>query len=104
MCLIVSCAERSHPSVQTFLPESVWRVRGVMNRCALAVIRTWTSAPASVRPRTISHALYAAIPPLTPSAIRTGLAFGLGAHFDRMRLARIPQLDGARGDFFLRHD
>src|SRR5213594_2758412 len=41
-----------------------------MNRWPADVMMTWTSAPAFTRPRTTSAALYAAIPPATPSTMR----------------------------------
>src|SRR5438093_947692 len=42
-----------------------------MNCCPPGVMMTCTSAPAFTRPRTTSAALYAAIPPVTPRAMRT---------------------------------
>ena len=57
-----------HRPVMTFSPESAAKVSGRTNSWAAAVITTCTRMPASCSERTTSHALYAAIPPHTPSA------------------------------------
>ena len=69
MCPISDSAMRSNRSVQTGFFERVCRVRGVMNRAPEAVRITRTPAPSLRSVRTISHALYAAIPPVTPRTI-----------------------------------
>src|SRR5690348_2723521 len=56
-------------SVITFFPVSAAKVRGVMNSRAERVITTWMSSFSCWRRRTSSAALYAATPPVTPSAI-----------------------------------
>ena len=55
--------------VMTFSPESAAKVRGRTNSWAARVMMTCTRIPRSCNRRTISAALYAAIPPVTPSAI-----------------------------------
>src|SRR5262249_24400046 len=54
--------------VMTFSPESDAKVRGRTNSWAACVITTCTRMSRSCSRRTISAALYAAIPPVTPSA------------------------------------
>src|SRR5882672_9509588 len=49
-------------------PESARNVRGCMNSQARRVMPTLTVQPACCSPRSTSTALYAAMPPLTPSA------------------------------------
>src|SRR5512139_2932025 len=66
MCPISDSDRRSNRSVWTGFFDRVWRVSGVMNCAPDAVRTTWTFAPSLRRSRTISHALYAAIPPVTP--------------------------------------
>ena len=56
-------------SVATGLALSVWSVSGVMNSAALRDIITRTRACCAVSNRTSSAALYAAIPPQTPTTI-----------------------------------
>jgi len=51
---MAASASRSHRSVRTGLPETAWKVSGVTNCCAPAVITTWTSSPRAVSRRTIS--------------------------------------------------
>src|SRR5262245_43907212 len=70
MCWMSAPRDRSHWSVITSCPLNVCSVRGVMNCRPPAVMMTCTSVPAFTRPRTISAALYAAMPPLTPRAMR----------------------------------
>src|SRR5580658_9567367 len=55
--------------VITFSPESAANVSGRTNSWAARVMMTCTRMPRSCSKRTISAALYAAIPPVTPSAI-----------------------------------
>ena len=57
MCPISDSCVRLKVSVATGCPDSVWRVRGVTNCCAPAVMMTGTRAPAPTRRRTTSHAL-----------------------------------------------
>ena len=54
----------------TGCPESTERVGSVTNRAAVAVRTTRTSAPSSRSRRSTRGALYAAMPPLTPSRTR----------------------------------
>ncbi len=76
---IAASAASSQRSERTGRPDSAWNVSGVTNWRAPAVITTWTSAPRSRRRRTISALLYAAMPPETPSRIRTGVDDPMGA-------------------------
>src|SRR5580693_482127 len=75
MCSIAESMLGSCPSpganipVMTFSPESAAKVRGRRNSWAARVITTCTRIPRSCSRRTISAALYAAIPPVTPRAI-----------------------------------
>src|ERR1700733_6943733 len=75
MCSIAESMLGSCPSpganipVMTFSPESAAKVRGRRNSWAARVITTCTRIPRSCSRRTISPALYAAIPPVTPRAI-----------------------------------
>src|SRR3954471_13438495 len=55
-------------SVITFSPESAAKVSGRMNSWAERVMMTCTRIPRSCSRRTISAALYAAMPPETPRA------------------------------------
>src|SRR5579859_570171 len=55
--------------VMTFSPERAAKVRGRTNSWAALVMTTCTRMPRSCSRRTISAALYAAIPPVTPRAI-----------------------------------
>src|SRR5581483_5186383 len=67
--MVASCV-RSNVSVATGCCESACSVSGVMNFVAAGVITTRTSAPAFTRRRTNSAALYAAMPPETPTRMR----------------------------------
>jgi hypothetical protein len=69
---IAASAASSQSSVRTGRPDSAWKVSGVTKRRAPALITTCTSAPCSRSWRTSSAALYAAMPPVTPSRIRRG--------------------------------
>src|SRR5882672_6382783 len=66
---MLSGTRGSHMSVYTGLPERACRVVGVMKRQAASVMTTRTSAPALTNRRVSSAALYAAIPPVSPSRI-----------------------------------
>src|SRR5580692_1683424 len=68
---IFGCSAEPAPnmSVMTFSPESAAKVRGRINSWAARVMTTCTRTPRSCSSRTISAALYAAMPPLTPRAI-----------------------------------
>src|SRR5688572_25836250 len=73
--------DRSHSEVWAGSPVSAENVSGPMNRVAFSVRMTATSAPAAFRRRATRAALYAAIPPETPSNTRrpaSGSLFGLG--------------------------
>src|SRR5918992_138452 len=72
---------RSHSDVWAGFPVSAANVSGPMNRVAASVRTTDTSAPAALSKRATSAALYAAIPPETPSTTRrpaSGSLLGLG--------------------------
>ena len=66
---IAASAAGSSRSSNTGWPETACRLSGVIKALAAGVIITRTSAPRSRRRRTSSGALYAAMPPLTPSRI-----------------------------------
>ncbi len=68
-------------SVATGFELSVWSVSGAINSVALRVIMTRTLAPLVTSRRTSSAALYAAIPPLTPSTIVLPLSTPIEARF-----------------------
>ncbi len=61
---------RPRGSIAPDCPDSAWNVSAVTKRAAPSVSTTRTSAPASRRRRTSSAALYAAMPPDTPSSTR----------------------------------
>src|ERR1700758_3576394 len=63
-----SSVPASNMPVMTFSPERAAKVRGRTNSCAACVMTTCTRIPRSWRRRTISAALYAAMPPVTPRA------------------------------------
>src|SRR5262245_47966492 len=56
-----------HRSSTTGLPDSVWNVSGVTNSVAARLMTTMTAASRARSQRTSSHALYAAMPPDTPT-------------------------------------
>ena len=66
MWLISNSFTGSKALVTTADFARVWNVKGVTNSRALSVIITSTLAPSFLSLDTISHALYTAIPPLTP--------------------------------------
>ena len=66
-----SAAPDCHRSVRTGRPDSAWNVVGVTKRVAASVITTSTSTPAFTNRRVSSAALYAAMPPVTPSTTRS---------------------------------
>ena len=68
LCIGVS-AGSANWSKPTAFRESVWKVSGPTNSVAALVITTVTSSPAATNSLTSSHALYAAIEPVTPSSI-----------------------------------
>ncbi len=70
MCPICDSSVRSKSSRPTGWPDNVCMVRGVMNCVAASVRITRTSAPALMKRRQSSAALYAAMPPVTPSTRR----------------------------------
>ena len=55
------------PRFDTPMPDSVSKLSGATKRQACSVMTTRTAAPSFFSRLTISHALYAAIPPVTPS-------------------------------------
>src|SRR6478672_9254842 len=65
-----------HTSVETGLPDSAAHVGAPTNSSAAAVGTTVTSCPDSVRRRSSSQALYAAMPPATPRTTRGRLPSG----------------------------
>jgi hypothetical protein len=77
----------------TFCPESDSNVSGVTNFAAERVNITWTDTPAFCSPRMISMALYAAMHPVTPSAIFTMKALiGWILGFDRRRYLETKEI------------
>ncbi len=64
---MAASASSSQSSERTGLPDTAWNTVGDTMRVALGVMTTRTSAPASLRRRTRSGLLYAAMPPVTPS-------------------------------------
>jgi len=69
MCPISDSLMRLNRSVWTGFFDRVCSVSGVMKWAPAAVSTTTTLAPSFRSSRTISHALYAAIPPVTPRTI-----------------------------------
>ena len=57
MCPIAASAALSQRSLRVGRPDTAWKLIGVMNFCAAAVMTTWTSAPRSIRRRTRSGLL-----------------------------------------------
>ncbi len=70
MCPIALSAPVAQRSVSTGRPDSAWNVVGVTKRVAASVITTSTATPALTNRRVNSAALYAAMPPVTPSTTR----------------------------------
>ena len=69
-CPIAASACSSHSEVRTGRCDKAWNVCAPTKRCALSVIATVTSQPASRKRRTNSALLYAAMPPHTQSSTR----------------------------------
>ncbi len=67
---IALAAPDSHRSVNTGRPESAWNVTAVTKCVAASVMTTSTTMPALTSRRVSSAALYAAMPPVTPSTTR----------------------------------
>jgi hypothetical protein len=70
MCPIVASSVRLNRSVNTGRPLRAWNVSAPTNSVARAVMQTCTVAPALMSRRTSSAALYAAMPPATPTTTR----------------------------------
>src|SRR5262249_28317089 len=84
-----------HTSVATGLPDSASKVAAPTNRSAASVGTTVTWWPASASSRTSSAALYAAMPPATPSSTSaTRSAFGGLA--GQQAVVDLPEGDGQR--------
>src|SRR5687767_4936098 len=74
MCFTSARPFRSNVSTRTGFLLTVCNARGATNCVAFGVITTSTRAPRFTSARTISGALYAAIPPDTPSSTRLPLS------------------------------
>src|ERR1700677_62967 len=95
-------AKRSSP---TGRPERVFRVRGATKRPALRVMSTVNWAACLRRALTTSAALYAAMPPATPTSMEGGLGtLPLGAGLVvALELAPFQFLHGHGGDLLAFH-
>src|ERR1035437_282705 len=97
MCSIEppSYASVCHIEVMTLWPVSAAKVSGRTNSSAARVITTCTSSECCCKARTSSAALYAAMPPVTPSVTLKGSWLGMICSYEVVvNQARFAQARG----------